>query len=67
MRPLFQRSTIIGYPIFASVSGALGYYLEDMGTRQAAILEERKAQLLAKRARQQKRETSEAGEGRTYL
>ncbi|KAA8894681.1 NADH2 dehydrogenase 14K chain [Sphaerosporella brunnea] len=56
MRPLFQRSTIIGYPIFMSISGAFGYYLQNKEAAQKALLEERKQRLLEKRARQAERD-----------
>jgi hypothetical protein len=59
MRPAFQRSTIIGYPIFMSISAAFGYYLQGVEASQKAILEERKQKLLEKRARMAARE--EAG------
>jgi hypothetical protein len=51
MRPLFHKRTWIGYPIFASISGAFGYYLEGVEERQQKILEARKQRLLEKRAR----------------
>jgi len=51
MRPLFHKRTWIGYPIFASISGAFGYYIEGMEERQQKILEARKQRLLEKRAR----------------
>jgi len=51
MRPLFERRAAIGYPIFASIAAAFGYYLEGVEDRQRQILEERKARLLEKRAR----------------
>ena len=63
MRPFFHKRTVIGYPIFASISGAFGYYLEGVEERQFKILNDRKQKLLEKRARQAEREQSEAGEG----
>lgn len=51
MRPFFARNTALGYPIFASISGALGFYLEGVEARQFALLEARKQSLLAKRKR----------------
>ena len=62
MRPLFHKSTAIGYPIFASIGGAFGYYLEGVEDRQKKLLEDRKAKLLAKRARHAGRDETEAGE-----
>jgi hypothetical protein len=67
MRPLFERRTAIGYPIFASISAAFGYYLEGVEDRQNQILADRKASLLTKRARHAECETPEAGEGATAV
>jgi len=51
MRPFFSRSTIHGYPIFAAVGGAFGYWLQGVSERQQAVLEGRRKVLLEKRAR----------------
>ena len=59
MRPFIQRKTIIGYPIFASISGAFGYYLQSVEQNQNKLLNERKQRLLAKRARQAERDAEE--------
>lgn len=59
MRPFIHRKTWIGYPIFASISGAFGYYLQGVEERQNKILNDRREILLAKRARQMERDVSE--------
>ena len=51
MRPFFHKRTIIGYPIFASITGAFGYYIHGVEVKQFEILERRKQRLLEKRRR----------------
>ncbi|KAI5816965.1 hypothetical protein BZA77DRAFT_311455 [Pyronema omphalodes] len=51
MRPIWSKQTAIGYPIFMTIAGGVGYYLKGVEERQDALLEERKQKLLEKRAR----------------
>jgi len=51
MRPLFHRSYMWAYPVYAAVGGSFGYWLTGVESRQLAVLEERKQRLLEKRAR----------------
>lgn len=51
MRPILSKQTAIGYPIFMTIAGGVGYYLKVVEERQDAIMEERKQKLLEKRAR----------------
>ncbi|QSS60860.1 hypothetical protein I7I51_05665 [Histoplasma capsulatum] len=51
MRPLFQKQALWVYPLFATVGGSFGYWLEGVDKRQMAILAERKRSLLEKRQR----------------
>ena len=55
---LFARHNWVGYPIYMSISGACGYYLEGVEDRQHDILQERKKMLIAKRARQAERDAA---------
>lgn len=65
MRPFFHKRTIIGYPIFASITGAFGYYIHGVEVKQFEILERRKNRLLEKRARAAERaEALKEQEGR---
>ena len=63
MRPLFHRSHIWAYPLFAGIGASFGYYLEGLNDRQMDILAERKERLLAKRARRDERERLKGLEG----
>jgi hypothetical protein len=51
MRPLFGRSYLWTYPVYAAVGGSFGYWLTGVESRQLAVLQERKARLLEKRRR----------------
>ena len=51
MRPLFGRSYLWTYPVYAAVGGSFGYWLTGVESRQLAVLEERKQRLLEKRAK----------------
>ncbi|KKZ62736.1 hypothetical protein EMCG_00322 [[Emmonsia] crescens] len=59
MRPLFQKQALWVYPLFATVGGSFGYWLEGVDSRQMAILAERKRSLLEKRQRRAEREVAE--------
>ena len=53
MRPLFGRSYLWTYPVYAAVGGSFGYWLTGVEGRQMAVLEERKQRLLEKRAKRE--------------
>lgn len=63
MRPLFNRSSLWAYPVFAGVGGSFGYWLQGVDERQAAVLEDRKQIILEKRARRAAREGQGAAAG----
>ncbi|ODH53028.1 hypothetical protein GX48_00897 [Paracoccidioides brasiliensis] len=63
MRPLFQKQTLWVYPLFATVGGSFGYWLEGVDKRQLAILAERKQSLLEKRQRRAEREATDESNG----
>lgn len=56
MRPLFNKSSLWAYPVFAACGASFGYYMQGVDDRQSAILEERKRAILEKRARRALRE-----------
>lgn len=56
MRPFMTRKAWLGFPIFAAVGGSFGYWLDGVDKRQTALLAERKAAILEKRARRAARE-----------
>ncbi|KAK3328430.1 hypothetical protein B0T19DRAFT_190536 [Cercophora scortea] len=56
MRPFFNKSSLWAYPVFASVGASFGYWLQGVDERQTAILQDRKAAILEKRARRAERE-----------
>jgi len=56
MRPFLNRKDMLGFPIFAGVGASFGYWLQGVDERQTAVLAERKAAILEKRARRAQRE-----------
>lgn len=61
MRPMFNKQSLWAYPVFASVGGSFGYWLEGVETRQLKMLTDRKEILLEKRRRRAEREAEESG------
>ncbi|WEW61678.1 hypothetical protein PRK78_007170 [Emydomyces testavorans] len=61
MRPFFNKESLWVYPLFATVGGSFGYWLEGVEARQLKMLADRKEMLLEKRRRRAERETGEAG------
>jgi hypothetical protein len=59
MRPLFLKDKLWVYPLYASIGGGFGYWLEGLTYRQKKFLAEQKEELLAKRARKAEREARE--------
>ena len=57
MRPLFGKESIWAYPLFATVGGSFGYWLEGVESRQLKMLAERKEMLLEKRRRRAEQES----------
>lgn len=62
MRPFFTRNTWWVYPVYASIGGGFGYYLQGVEGRQLSYLAERRATLAEKRRRRDEgtRATAEA-------
>ena len=62
MRPFFNRESLWVYPLFASVGGSFGYWLQGVEKRQLRVLGERRDSLLEKRRRraEQKEEATTA-------
>ena len=56
MRPLFGKESLWAYPLFATVGGSFGYWLEGVESRQLKMLAERKEMLLEKRRRRAEQE-----------
>ena len=63
MRPLFNRTSLWVYPIYAGVGASFGYWMEDIAHRQRRILAERKDKLLERRKRRAEREARKGAEG----
>ncbi|EAS27804.3 NADH-ubiquinone oxidoreductase 14 kDa subunit [Coccidioides immitis RS] len=61
MRPFFNRESLWVYPLFATVGGSFGYWLEGVESRQLKMLADRKEMLLEKRRRRAEREAGEPG------
>ncbi|KAF1815055.1 hypothetical protein P152DRAFT_378484, partial [Eremomyces bilateralis CBS 781.70] len=51
MRPLFDRSHIIAYPIYAAVGGGFGFWLDGFEKRQFRYVTDMKERLIEKRKR----------------
>jgi hypothetical protein len=51
MRPLFDRSHIIAYPIYAAVGGGFGYWLDGFEKTQLKYVQDIKERLIEKRKR----------------
>jgi hypothetical protein len=62
MRPLFNRSSLWVYPIYAGIGGSFGYWLMGVEHRQYKMLADRRDALLEKRARRKEREEAAAQE-----
>ncbi|PHH63775.1 hypothetical protein CDD81_5540 [Ophiocordyceps australis] len=60
MRPFFRGSKLT-YPFYALGGASFGYWLQGVDERQTAQLEQRKANLLAKRARKAQRDAEAQG------
>jgi hypothetical protein len=60
MRPLFLRQSLWAYPVFAGVGASFGYWLQGVDERQTAILNERKQNILEKRARRAEKDIGTA-------
>jgi hypothetical protein len=60
MRPFFQRKNLWTYPAFAAGFGSFGYWLQGVDKRQNQHLDERKKELLEKRARKAARDGDSA-------
>lgn len=56
MRPLFTRNSFWVYPVYGSIGGAFGYWLQGVERRQIAFLSERRDALHEKRRRRSERE-----------
>ncbi|RMJ24679.1 hypothetical protein PHISP_04443 [Aspergillus sp. HF37] len=61
MRPMFAKESLWVYPLFASVGGSFGYWMQGVEDRQFKILAQRREALLDKRRRRDERETTVTG------
>jgi hypothetical protein len=60
MRPFFNKESLWVYPLFATIGGSFGYWLEGVESRQLKILADRKEKLLEKRRRRAERDAKES-------
>jgi hypothetical protein len=51
MVPIFERTGLWAFPVYAGVGASFGYWLENVGKKQDRLLSERRDQLLEKRRR----------------
>jgi len=61
MRPFFTREALWAYPLYATVGGSFGYWLQGVENRQYKILADRRDKLLEKRKRRAEREAQSMG------
>jgi hypothetical protein len=59
MRPFFQKEVLWAYPVFATVGGSFGYWLQGVEQRHMKVLSERRESLLEKRRKRAEREAQE--------
>ncbi|KAF2425731.1 hypothetical protein EJ08DRAFT_617111 [Tothia fuscella] len=62
MRPLFFRRELYIYPLYATIGGSFGYWLQGVERAQMKLLADRKEKLLAKRRRRDERAGEDAEE-----
>jgi hypothetical protein len=55
MRPLFNKSSLYVYPIYATIGGTFGFWLQGIESRQLKLLSDRRDALLEKRRRRDAR------------
>jgi len=67
MRPLFNKSSLYVYPIYATIGGSFGYWLQGVESRQMKLLTDRRDILLEKRRRRDAREAEASGEQDSVL
>lgn len=63
MRPFFNKSSLWAYPAYALGGASFGYWMQGVDERQTSMLDQRKNQLLEKRARKAARDAEAAGAG----
>jgi hypothetical protein len=56
MRPLFNKSSLYVYPIYATIGASFGFWLQGVESRQMKLLSDRRDALLEKRRRRDVRE-----------
>lgn len=61
MRPFFNKDSLWAYPVYATVGGSFGYWLQGVENRQFKLLANRRDRLLEKRKRRAERETQNMG------
>ena len=59
MRPMFNKESLWVYPVYATIGGSFGYWLQGVEHRQFKILADRRDRLLEKRRRNAEREGTE--------
>ncbi|OCL03273.1 putative NADH-ubiquinone oxidoreductase 14 kDa subunit [Glonium stellatum] len=59
MRPMFNKESLWVYPVYATIGGSFGYWLQGVEHRQFKILADRRDRLLEKRRRNAEREGAE--------
>ena len=62
MRPLFHKSSLWVYPVYAATGASFGYWMLNVERRQSAVLQERRNVLLEKRKRRDEREAKAMAE-----
>ena len=60
MRPFFNKGSLWVYPLYGAVGASFGYWLQGVDETQTKMIQERKVQILEKRARRAQREAEES-------
>ncbi|EQL01027.1 hypothetical protein G6O67_002948 [Ophiocordyceps sinensis] len=60
MRPFFNKESLWAYPAYALGGASFGHWLQGVDDRQTAMLDQRKAYLLEKRAKKAEKDASAA-------
>jgi hypothetical protein len=56
MRPLFNKESLWAYPVYATIGGSFGYWLQGVDSRQMKYITERRDRLLEKRRRRDEKD-----------
>ncbi|QDS77424.1 putative NADH-ubiquinone oxidoreductase 14 kDa subunit [Venturia nashicola] len=62
MRPLFNKTSLWAYPVYAAIGGSFGFWMQGVDTSQMKAIAERKGRLIEKRLRRAQREGTQTAD-----